>query len=542
MTRALLFVIGLIALSIGGSPAQAQNVNLNCWNPNATSGLNQWLPCNSTTPLVVSASVSASITGFPTTQSTGTPISVTTGGVTGTLPTGVVVVASNVGATNGAYCKLGASATTSDQLIPPNSWFAFTVGAATQLTCITSTSTTTVNMVGGSGLPTGSGGGVGSGGGGGGAVTVADGADVALGTTTDAACATDNGTCTLEALTKRNNQRLTTVNTTLGSPFQAGGSIGNTTFAATQATGTNLHVVLDTTSTTAVTQATASNLNATVVGTGTFVTQSTLAAETTKVIGTTRITGNVGGVLDAIGQNVTAPANWLQAGCQFNTSPTTISSGSGSPCQVDSAGNLLVNVKTATGLAQGSTTSGQTGSMIMGAVTTAAPSYTTAQTAYLSLTTAGAMRQDITSVNSVAILTGTGSTGTGAQRVTVATDQATNAGAALVKGGVGVVNGGSTYQAVAASQTATVLQTSTGATGDYLSHCDIYPTSTSPGVVTVFDNTNAAAGSAILFPGGASSLSNLAPIPVPVGAVSTAGAWKVTTGANVSVVCYGKFS
>ncbi len=41
------------------------------------------------------------------------------------------------------------------------------------------------------------------------------------------------------------------------------------TTAVTQATGTNLHAVLDTTSTTAVTQATATNLNAAVVGTGT---------------------------------------------------------------------------------------------------------------------------------------------------------------------------------------------------------------------------------------------------------------------------------
>jgi hypothetical protein len=40
-----------------------------------------------------------------------------------------------------------------------------------------------------------------------------------------------------------------------------------------QTTGTNLHVVTDTTSTTAVTQATAANLNATVVGTGTFAVQ-----------------------------------------------------------------------------------------------------------------------------------------------------------------------------------------------------------------------------------------------------------------------------
>lgn len=106
----------------------------------------------------------------------------------------------------------------------------------------------------------------------------------------------------------------------------------------------------------------------------------------------------------------------------------------------------------------------------------------------------------------------------------------------------GVVSSATTYQAVAASQTATVLQTSTGATGDYLSHCTIYPTSTSPGVVTVFDSTNTAANSAILFAGGASSLSNLVPFAIPVGAKSVNGAWKVTTGASVSVVCEGKFS
>lgn len=63
------------------------------------------------------------------------------------------------------------------------------------------------------------------GGGSGGAVTIADGADVAQGTTTDTACATDIGTCTDLALTKRTNQRLTTINTTLGTPLQAGGNV-----------------------------------------------------------------------------------------------------------------------------------------------------------------------------------------------------------------------------------------------------------------------------------------------------------------------------
>src|SRR5574337_854477 len=210
-----------------------------------------WTACSASTPVPISGSFSATVSGFAP-ASTGTPISVTTGGVTGTLPAGTVVVASNVGSTNGAYCKLGASATTSDQLIPPNSWFAFTVGAATQLTCITSTSTTTVNMVGGSGLPTGAGGG-GGGGGGGGAITAASGAyasgsissgayasgafasgsisagagadgwDVTQGAKTDAACAGDNTSgCSVESRLQRIAQNLTTLNSTAGSSIVAG--------------------------------------------------------------------------------------------------------------------------------------------------------------------------------------------------------------------------------------------------------------------------------------------------------------------------------
>lgn len=50
---------------------------------------------------------------------------------------------------------------------------------------------------------------------------------------------------------------------------------GNVTVV--QPTGTNLHAVLDATSTTAVTQATAANLNATIVGTGTLAVQNTAA-------------------------------------------------------------------------------------------------------------------------------------------------------------------------------------------------------------------------------------------------------------------------
>jgi hypothetical protein len=108
----------------------------------------------------ITGTISASLGGFRPTAY-GTPIAATTGGVTGTLPANTgQVVATNVGTTNGAYCALGASATTSSQFIAPNGgWFGFAISGDTQLTCITASSTTTVNLAGGSGLPTGTGGG-----------------------------------------------------------------------------------------------------------------------------------------------------------------------------------------------------------------------------------------------------------------------------------------------------------------------------------------------------------------------------------------------
>lgn len=97
-------------------------------------------------------------------------------------------------------------------------------------------------------------------------------------------------------------------------------------------------------------------------------------------------------------------------------------------------------------LAQASTTSGQSGPLVQGAVTTSAPTYTTGQTDPLSLTTGGLLRVDAsgttvpvsgtvtanqggapwsfnqTQVNGVAVSTGNGVAGTGVQRVTIASD------------------------------------------------------------------------------------------------------------------------
>lgn len=93
------------------------------------------------------------------------------------------------------------------------------------------------------------------------------------------------------------------------------------------------------------------------------------------------------------------------------------------------------------------------------------------------------------------------------------------------------------YESVAASQTAQVLG-STGATGDYLIGLLVVPATTTPGAVTLLDNATAIS----VFVGGASSVSNLVPFFIPLGARSVNGAWKVTTGANVSVIAVGNFS
>lgn len=59
---------------------------------------------------------------------------------------------------------------------------------------------------------------------------------------------------------------------------------------------------------------------------------------------TSRIVGNVGGVLDAVGQNAAAPANWLGVGCTFFTSPTTLTTGNGTYLNCDTASNILTRM------------------------------------------------------------------------------------------------------------------------------------------------------------------------------------------------------
>lgn len=94
------------------------------------------------------------------------------------------------------------------------------------------------------------------------------------------------------------------------------------------------------------------------------------------------------------------------------------------------------------------------------------------------------------------------------------------------------------YETVAASQTAQVLG-ATGATGDYLAGVLVFPGTAGCGVVTILDNATTIGTFA---GGGTTALPSLVPFLIPVGLFSVSGAWKITTGANVTAVGIGNFT
>jgi hypothetical protein len=100
---------------------------------------------------------------------------------------------------------------------------------------------------------------------------------------------------------------------------------------------------------------------------------------------------------------------------------------------------------------------------------------------------------------------------------------------------------GQEYERVAASQTEQALG-ATGATGDLLVGLLVIPATTSPGAISIEDGDTSPGTSMTVFAGGASSVTNLVPFFIPLGIVSVVGAWRVTTGANVSVIAVGDFT
>lgn len=229
--RLILLALAVLGLSL---PAAAQTVTAYV-NP---AGTGPQL-VDATHPLPVTGSFSATTTTFaPTGQATVS--ATTTTSRVALASVGPTALVTNNGAVT-AYINFGdvtVTATTSSYPVNAGQSIAFNVGSNTYIAGITGSSTASIAVTTGTGLPAIAGGG--TSGGGGGAITAANasfagGWSVDFGALADAACATDNGNCGLIALLKRDNQRLTSLLTALGTPFQAGGSIGNTTFAVTNA-------------------------------------------------------------------------------------------------------------------------------------------------------------------------------------------------------------------------------------------------------------------------------------------------------------------
>lgn len=249
---------------------------------------------------------------------------------------------------------------------------------------------------------------------------------------------------------------------------------GTGNFTVTQSTGTNLHAVIDSGSITAnigttnglaldssvskltIPQGTALGSNTQALIGGSVSTAS--PAYTTGQISPISLT--TAGALRVDASSTTQPISGTIAATQSGTWSTRIQDGNGnlltsqisgsqraldvginvSGTQVDprsiraltSSDVVTANIGTTNGLAldtsvngilvtQGSTTSGEKGPLIQGAVTTSAPTYTTAQTSPLSLTTAGALRVDATSTTQPVSGTVTANAGTGTFTVGQAT-------------------------------------------------------------------------------------------------------------------------
>lgn len=334
--------------------AHAQSQRNPCFynvTPGPTDGCT---PVSKSFPLPVSASVTASIAPFTPSGSFATlTVTGTTSTVTLPTQTGTVLI-QNTGTTT-VSCTLGSTAAANQIQIPANSTVPVGTGSATALACIDQTGSTSnlIVIAGGTGLGTAFGGGSSSGGGGGGAVfgptavgTAAANPPVLIGGTVDG---TGTGAVSVLKVVSGigyvNNAQVNGVTVltgagATGTGAQRVGVAQDTSTIAGSAPGTagtpstNVVSVQGVTAGTniPVSQATAANLNATVV-------PSTLAAWG----------------LVASTQNSTTPTNAQLADCQFNTSPTTVTSGNVTPIQCNNAG--AINVAIVSGGGSGGTAS-----------------------------------------------------------------------------------------------------------------------------------------------------------------------------------------
>lgn len=126
----------------------------------------------------------------------------------------------------------------------------------------------------------------------------------------------------------------------------------------------------------------------------------------------------------------------------------------------------------------------------------------------------------------VGVAAGSGTTSALTQRVVESTDSPL----------ITAINAGRDYETVAASQTTQTLG-ATGAAGDYLDGLLCVVATAATAQVQIKDGANSAITVLPNSPG-----AGVGAYPIPLGLVSTNGAWQITTGAGVSVIAIGEFT
>lgn len=547
-----------------------------------------FVPYGSTIP--VSGTFSASLAGFQATSGATASLSVSGTSSSVNLPAGTDMIVTNTGS-NTAYIRLTAGASTAlttDMALVAGAAVGLHITTETVISAITASSTTTLNIQGGSGLVAGYGGGSSSGGG--------SGADVG---STGSAVPSSAG---YQGLNVAGTLRGATAVNPSGSVYAQQVDIASIA-GTTQSTGAG--AVGTGTARVAVGQDTTTVAGAAPTTTGIYVTGPSAAALATSAKQDT-INTSINSVVGTKNAG-TAATNSELVGGVYNSTPLTLTNTQQSSLQLDSSGYLKVNVATGGGsggtsssfgsafpstgtaigasdgtnmqalkvdssgflkviggYAQGSTTSGQTGVLELGAVTTSAPSYTTAQSSPLSLQTDGSLRVSVTSatgvaqgsttsgqtlspvgyatltsaptyttaqtnipwlrtngaqaidlysINGTTVSTGTGAQGSGTPRVTVATDTATIAGSAPGTAGsassnVVTVQGVASMTPVQVSQaTASNLNATVVGTGTFA--VQSAPTASTAGGVTKATITAAASTNATNLKSSAGTLYHL---------------------------------
>lgn len=341
--------------------------------------------------------VSASIAGF-TPNGNVASLPVTEASAQKALPAGTTVLVTNTGS-NKAYLKLSVGAGTAavtDLCLQAGAAIGLTVGSNTFLNAIADTGlTTALRLAGGSGIVTGFGGGGTSAGGGG---------DASAANQTLSITSTDGINTKLTAVTGSKAPGTAAASSLLAGAVytSAGVTLTNGQQAALQVTSAGKLLVEDTLGATAANQTS-------VIGTkapGTAAASALLAGGVYNSTPPTLTNGQqcafqftsagklmtdatfTGGDASAANQTVvqgvigaaTAPTKMNVGGGVYNSTPITLTNGQSSALQLDANGYLKVNVASQTGVAQGSTSSGQTVSPIGVRTLSASPTDTTAQT------------------------------------------------------------------------------------------------------------------------------------------------------------------